>query len=98
MTKKKEPEYIEITPTPEAVALIQRALGERKTDIMEGLLSALWQSHAQEVADGHAGDDWCSTCDIMREAARILELDHPSLASDCNVPKADPYANTEDSE
>jgi len=93
---KKNRKYTEMPPTIDAISRIGLAEQAHKEDLLSGLLYVLWESHAEEVADAHGGDDWCSTCDLMREAARILKLDHPSLATDCTVPKANPYTNDGD--
>lgn len=87
----KEVEYEECPPTPEAVALIMRAVAEHKDSVMEGLIADLWERHQEEIMGNHGGDRTCSYCNTMREACRLLKIAEPRLAAHCMAPSADLY-------
>ncbi len=93
MSEKKEPKYIHCPPTPQALELMQRALMERREQVIEGLVAVMWENHQDEITDGHGGDRSCSICDMMREACEVIKM-APDEATHLTVPQGAVY--TED--
>lgn len=81
------------SPTLEFMQAIEKALSERKDELLEGFIAAMWESHQSEIDGLHGGDNTCSYCDLMRTAADILHIEHPNLASHADVPHGATYDN-----
>lgn len=60
-------------------------------EIAKGLLADLWETHFEDLTSDHGGDETCSRCDLMREAASLLGLNHPSDASFTTSPTGPLY-------